>query len=353
MSDNIDRELPLEEPSLLPDFCDVRVVFMVVLLIEVLAVVMSLSTIESRVDFWDHLAFISMLLQWIGLINAAVLCLARRFLNNCALRFTLLYSYLLMLGVSLLVALGLIQINHLLALDTITSPIGSDFLLRVMVVSAVIYAVLLRYFYIQYQWHSQLNSQARAEIQALRARIRPHFLFNSMNTIASLIGFRPDDAEKAIVDLSELFRASLMENNSHTLKDEIGITRSYLDIEKLRLGDRLQINWSLDNSLLDEEIPSLCLQPLAENAIYHGIEPLMSGGTIEITAHQEGETLVMCVTNPVSDRSDMPHKKGNRMAQQNIRQRLELAYGKRADFQTNETKHSYSVQLRIPLERVL
>jgi two-component system sensor histidine kinase AlgZ len=338
------------EIGLLPDFCDVRIIFMVVLLVEVLAMVLTMAIPTTTSAYWDHLAFISMLMQWIALLCAAALCHSRKWLNRMDTRNTLFISFAIMMAVSLVVSLVMLQLQGLLGLDDITSPLGEHFLLRIMLMSAAMYALVLRYFYIQYQWRSNLHAQSRAEIQALKARIRPHFLFNSMNTIASLISFKPESAEKAVEDLADLFRASLQEKNINTLEDEIALTRSYLDIEKLRLGERLDVEWDIDNSLKNQEIPSLSLQPLAENAIYHGIEPLTGGGSIHISATRQGEHLVLEVSNPIDESSTMPHKKGNQMAQQNIRQRLELAYGSRAEFNTNETKHSYSIQLRIPLE---
>lgn len=346
-------ENELHDIGLLPDFCDVRVIFMVVLLVEVLAIVLTMAIPTSTAMYWDYLAFTSMLMQWIALLCITALCQSRRWLNNLSTRYTLIFSFVVMMLISLLVCLAFLQLKTLLGLDEQTSPLGDNFLVRVLLMSAAIYALVLRYFYIQHQWHTNLRAQAASEIQALQARIRPHFLFNSMNTIASLISFKPESAEKAIEDLSDLFRASLQTKDVHTLADEVKLTHSYLDIEKLRLGDRLEMRWNIDNSLNDEEIPALCLQPLAENAIYHGIEPMAGGGSIEISAARDGDHLVLEVSNPMDAASAMPHKKGNKMAQQNIRQRMQLAYGPQAEFNTNETKQSYSVQLKIPLERAL
>ena len=337
------------DTGLLPDFCDVRVIFMLVLIVQLLAFVLTMAIPSTTGEFWDYLAFISMMLQWLALLNAAVLCVSRRLLNRLAPALTMLITYTIMMAVTLVFALVLIRLNIWMKLDAQTSPLGEYFLLRVMVMAAAIYAVVLRYFYIQQQWKLNLQAQSRAEIQALKARIRPHFLFNSMNTIASLISFMPDKAEKAIEDLADLFRASLKEQNVHTLKDELDITRSYLDIEKLRLGDRLQIDWDVDKSLFDEEIPALSLQPLAENAIYHGIEPIPDGGNIRISAQRDGEHLKLEVSNPSSAIAGSTHSGGNKMAQDNIRQRLRLAYGNDARFNINATKQDYTVTLEIPV----
>ena len=119
-------------------------------------------------------------------------------------------------------------------------------------------------------------------LQALQARIRPHFLFNSMNTIASLTHDQPDLAEQAIENLSDLFRASLAAEASISLQQELELTRSYIDLESLRLGERLEVNWHLPEREPSLNLPALTLQPLVENAIYHGIEPLSSGGSIDI-----------------------------------------------------------------------
>jgi two-component system sensor histidine kinase AlgZ len=348
-NERLSNEIGSIDTGLLPDFCDVRVIFMVVLIVELLAMVLAMAIPSTTDVFWDYLAFISMMMQWIALLNAAVLCMSRRYLNRLSGPMTMAFSFIIMMVVTLVFALALIQLNLWMKLDQETSPLGEHFLLRILIMAAAIYAVVLRYFYIQQQWKINLRAQSKAEIQALKARIRPHFLFNSMNTIASLISFMPEKAEKAIEDLADLFRASLKEQNIHTLKDEVELTRSYLDIEKLRLGERLNIDWNVDNSLLDAEIPALSLQPIAENAIYHGIEPIPDGGTIRISAQRDGDYLKLEVSNPASDVTGSIHTSGNQMAQDNIKQRLRLAYGNDARFNINATKLDYTVTLEIPV----
>ena len=338
----------LIDTGFLPDFCDVRVIFMLVLIVELVAIVLTMAIPSSTEKIWDYLAFISMMMQWIALLNAAALCASRKWMNRLGGALTVIASFCVMMSVSLVFSLTVLALKTWMGLDDITSPLGEHFLLRIMVISAAIYAVVLRYFYIQQQWKLNLNAQSKAEVQALKARIRPHFLFNSMNTIASLISFKPKEAEKAIEDLADLFRASLREQNIHTLEDEIDITRSYLDIEKLRLGERLQISWDIDKSQFDAEIPALSLQPLAENAIYHGIEPLPDGGNIHISVKRQGDSLIIAVSNP-SPVDPAAHTSGNQMAQDNIRQRLKLVYGNRARFNINATKQNYTVTLEIPV----
>lgn len=335
--------------ELLPNFCDVRVIFMMILVLELLALVLAMAIPSTQAQFWDYLAFISMMLQWLGLINAALLCKTRKWLNSLPQRNNIVLAFCMMMLVSLAFSIAMLELKRWMALDDVTSPLGENFLARIMLMSAAIYALVLRFFYIQQQWKLNLHAHSVAEIQALRARIRPHFLFNSMNTIASLITFRPEKAEKAIVDLSDLFRASLREQNTNTLAEELDLTRSYLDIEALRLGDRLAVEWQVDDTQKDTEIPALSLQPLAENAIYHGIEPLTGGGCIKISARREKQFLLLSVSNPLAQTREGGHRKGNQMAQQNIRRRLKLAYGDDAEFVTNETKTDYTVTLKIPL----
>ena len=320
---------------------------MLVLLVELLAIV--LASVPGSANFWDQFAFISMLMLWTGLLNAAALCKTRHWLNSLSPHKSIVLSFFLMMLISFVVATAASFTNDFLMLDSQISPLGEYFLTRILLISAAIYAVTLRYFYVQQQWKIHIQAQSKAEIQALRARIRPHFLFNSMNTIASLISFKPDMAEKAVVDLSDLFRASLCDKNANTLADELKLTRSYLDIETLRLGNRLNINWEIDQQLADIEVPTLCLQPLVENAIYHGVEPLTTGGVISISAQKKNDALILSIANPLGNGEISTHQ-GNHMAQENIRQRLNLLYGDLAAFTIQHDNETYRVTLKIPLE---
>ena len=227
---------------------------------------------------------------------------------------------------------------------------GGKFVLRNLAMAAIVLAVVLRYFYVQHQWKQNVEAQARAQIQALTARIRPHFLFNSMNTIASLTRTHPEQAEQAIEDLADVFRATLEQRDRVSLAQELEIARHYLNIEALRLGERLTLTWRLDEDVpLQASLPALTLQPLVENAIYHGIEPRTEGGEVLIAARRDGEALVLEVENPLPTQHGRASN-GNRMAQDNIRQRLALAYGDRARMDIDHTQDRYAVRLRLPLE---
>jgi two-component system sensor histidine kinase AlgZ len=221
-------------------------------------------------------------------------------------------------------------------------------LIRNLSVAAILIGLALRYFYLHYESDQRLQVQAQARLQALQARIRPHFLFNSMNTIASLTHDQPDLAEQAIENLSDLFRASLAAESSISLKQELELTRSYIDLEALRLGDRLEVMWKVPTPEPKLNLPALTLQPLVENAIYHGIEPLPGGGIIEIDIHESGTAIEILISNPLIPVQQAGRRQGNRMALENIRERLALAFGGSAAMDLSETETRYTIKLTIP-----
>ena len=231
-----------------------------------------------------------------------------------------------------------------------------------MLVAIIIFSALLRYFYLEQHLSIQEQSELHARVQALQSRIRPHFLFNSMNIIVSLIHVEPDTAETVVEDLSELFRASLSEEGSSVpIDQEIDLCRRYLRIEQLRLGERLSINWNISNKRHSVKVPLLTLQPILENAIYHGIQPLPEGGTIDISICYEEDSVLIKVVNPVlfgteneniskfSTKDFNQHnKRGNRMAIDNIRSRLMVLYGDKAELITRQEGAEFTTTIRLP-----
>ena len=209
-------------------------------------------------------------------------------------------------------------------------------------------AAAFRYFYVQAQWQRGVQAHARAQVAALQARIRPHFLFNSMNTIASLIRTRPQDAERAVEDLGELFRATLRGGEgASTLAAEIELVEHYLAIERLRFGERLGVAWRIDGLPRELAVPPLLLQPLVENAVLHGIQPLAEGGSILIEGTVEAGTVRIMVRNPRPARPP-PLARGNRSAIDNIRQRLFYHYGSAGRLELEEGAGYYAATLTIP-----
>lgn len=196
-------------------------------------------------------------------------------------------------------------------------------------------AFCLRYMYVRDQWMSQQYSELNARIQAMQARIHPHFLFNSLNSVVSLISLDPNKAETMLINLSRLFRASFQELKLVTLYDEIELTKHYLDIEHLRLGDRLQVEWKVDhsvNELKQVSIPLLTLQPLLENSIFHGVEKMLNRSTISILVEILQNKVNIVITNPYSQ-DTINLREGSGIALENVKQRLKAYYGKNVKFQ--------------------
>jgi two-component system sensor histidine kinase AlgZ len=184
----------------------------------------------------------------------------------------------------------------------------------------------------------------------LQARIHPHFLFNTLNTIAGLIRTQPDRAEQVVLDLADLLRAALAGQERSTLADELELTRRYLAIEKLRMGERLRVDWQLDDGLpLDAPLPALLLQPLVENAIHHGLRALSEGGGLTIRVEHQPHALRFAITNPRPPASGERNVQGQRLAQDNIRQRLLLVYGTASRLEITETIDGYRVAFTVPL----
>src|SRR5690349_23049256 len=171
-----------------------------------------------------------------------------------------------------------------------------------LLIAALLGAAMLRYFYVLAQWQARLAAVAHAQVEALQARIRPHFLFNSMNTVAALIQVDPAAAERTVEDLSELFRAALGQHSTRdgTLGEELSLVDRYLDIEQLRLGERLRVRRELHDLPDAFPLPRLLLQPLVENAVRHGIQPLREGGEVILRGRCEGGDILIEIDNPLA-----------------------------------------------------
>ncbi len=326
--------------------------FVLILVAELLAMVLTLAQPLNTPDRLFALGVYSMFIQWVALSCVAALCISRRFLNNLGDYWAATWSYIITQVVTLLITeLSWHLIAYWPAAATDYQHLNhTHYLIRSMSISAIFSALALRYFYVQHQLRRRVESEAEARFQALQSRIRPHFLFNCMNTIASLTRRQPTLAEESIEDLADLFRASLQDiHHVSTLADEISLCKRYLRIEKHRLGERLQVSWEIDDLPMEIRIPTLSLQPLLENAIYHGIEPIPEGGTIQIVAEEKENYYTLTVKNPVSETiSITTHHEGNMLAQENIRQRLTTFFGPKALLNVIPEKQSYQVSVTIP-----
>lgn len=333
----------------LPDFCNAEVFLRALLAVQLIAIVFALISFREG-SFYVHIALISVFMLWVGIGVSAVLCFIRRNGWMKSATSTTVFSVVVTLAMTLIVTLSGDYLSSTLRM--IGQPQDLNYLvLRNMAVSLILIGLALRYFYLEYESKLRLEIQAQARLQALQARIRPHFLFNSMNTIASLTHDEPDLAEQSIENLSDLFRASLAAEASVSLEQELTLTRCYIELESLRLGDRLKINWQIPEPVPKLNLPALTLQPLVENAIYHGIEPIYEGGTIQIQITRKGETIQIEITNPVLEDRSLQHRKGNQMALDNIRERLDLAFEGAAAVELDEKDERFSVILTLPFTR--
>ena len=250
-----------ENHCFLPDLCTQRNVLAIVLMAELVAIVYTLARFVSGGGFWLDLANTSFFLMWAALAGAASICFARNFLVRASLPVVTLVSFMIIVLITLAIsemawALGQYATNQGLAGNIFPSNHGA-LLVRNLGIASIVAIVMLRYFYVNFQWQRNVEMEARARVHALQARIRPHLLFNSMNTIAALTRSNPEKAEEAIEDLSDLFRVSLGDARQRIpLKEELEVSRIYQRIEHLRLGDRLRVRWLVDD--LPMRCPTRC-----------------------------------------------------------------------------------------------
>jgi two-component system, LytTR family, sensor histidine kinase AlgZ len=191
-----------------------------------------------------------------------------------------------------------------------------------------------------------LPAETAARLAELQARIRPHFLFNSLNSAIALVREDPARAEHLLEDLSELFRHVLVaKTDAATLAEEVQVARHYLDIEQVRFGDRLRVQWAIDPDAAKARVPALFLQPLVENAVKHGVEPSPTGADVKVSTQRRGSVVVIKVTNTVPAGQGRP---GNGVALGNVRDRLRLLHDMQAQFQTALVDGRYQVRMEVP-----
>jgi two-component system sensor histidine kinase AlgZ len=335
-----------QDSFFLPDLCKVGAVVFLVLLAELLALVLTLAVATETGFSWEFLALSSLFTQWVVLASAALLCVMRPFLARLSLPWASGCSYLLILLVAMLCSFA----GQYLGLAADAGGLDWRRTAIHLLIAAILAGIALRYFYLQQQLRQQQEAELRARIEALQARIRPHFLFNSMNTIASLIASDPQLAERAVEDLADLFRQSLAaEQTQVPLHQEIELCRRFVAIESLRLGSRLQLVWDIDPLPDYLEIPRFTLQPLIENAIYHGIQPLPEGGRVDVKVAVEASRCRLQVKNPVVINGSSA-RSGHQMALQNITRRMQALYGNAASVEIERGSGSFCVTVSYPFQ---
>ena len=332
-----------------PNLCTSGALFAIFFGAELVVLIAMLAPSRIATLSWQGLGLRSLFVQWVALCSAVTLCGLRPWLQRLPAAAGYLVAWLLVLVISAVATVAAIWLDQLLALGVGTGQPMVEVITGNLVVAALVTAVALRYFHVLNQWRRSVEARARAQLDALQARIRPHFLFNSLNVIASLTRQQPAQAEAAVEDLADLFRASLAgPETSSTLGTELDLCRRYIALEQLRLGDRLTVSWDVDAMPLDQPLPALLLQPLIENAINHGISQISAGGHIDVRGGVHDGNWWLEVVNPLPRQVGRPHA-GAGMALENIRARLRHKHGERATLTTAREADQFVARVAAPL----
>jgi len=336
----------------LPNLCGIRAVFFVVLIAELFAFFLALAPMDiPATQRWYQLGLISLFVQWCALASCSILCLFRPYLARFSNIKAGIFSYIIVLSVIAIISELTYYFIYERSIELYPASWHLHFFLRNIAIGAILTGPILRYFYIQNQWRQNIRAETEARVQALQSRIRPHFLFNSMNTIAALTRSDPEKAEMAVENLADLFRVSLSDARKQVrLEEELELCHRYIEIEQLRLGDRLEVKWDLDIPN-DAMVPALLLQPILENAIYHGIESQTEGGFIKIKGRLTNKQIEFTITNSLPDKDAHQRQHGNQLAQENVRERLSALYAQRGKFDISEKEGMYQVTLQFPYEQ--
>lgn len=329
-------------PDALPNFRNLGVTLRILLLGNGLALAAAVLQASGWMDVLLQLMQIATLLTPIMLASLLLLWLGQPWLNK-------LSYWPGALAVNVMVGLFTLLIYYFGG-ELYRPAISGDsyfYMLRCVLLSVALCSLLLMYLRLRAQGLSHALHDAR--LQVLRARIRPHFLYNTINAVLGIVRTRPRQAETALEDMADLFRMAMAdEQDMVPLHREIKLCKQYLALEHLRMGDRLSVDWQIQEMPDDALIPALLLQPLLENAVYHGIEPLIEGGCIHVLLRRQGGRLQIKVDNPCPDSRDARLHAGNKIALQNIRERLDLLFDAEASYQVASGKDYYRVEITLP-----
>ena len=320
--------------SALPNFRNLGILLRILVIVDGMCLASALLKTSEPLALMEELINLSWLAQPILLLSLLVLAAANDWLHRL--------RYVYAIATLIVIELAVTTVVYYLGLHLFK---GMGALERYWILTLLVTGILIGYFDLRGRALSPALTEAR--LQALQARIRPHFLFNSINAVLGLIRQDPRRAEHALEDLSDLFRVLMADNRQLTqIAHEINLAKQFLSIEQLRLGERLQVEWDTAGMPSDALIPPLVLQPLLENAVYHGIEPRSDPGVVTIRIYRGGDQLHILLRNPYREQSD--RHAGNRMALANIRERLALHFDAEASIKTTASDDSYQVHIVIP-----
>jgi two-component system, LytTR family, sensor histidine kinase AlgZ len=319
----------------LPDFRNLGIVLRILLIVNLCAICVAIVRASTLRSAWYELLDICVLLQPLMLSTLIVLIFLSRALSRLPYFVGAAGVIALVLALSVSFSLLLFGINRE----------STAAMLRHIVLAPLLIGTMLAYFDLRARALSPAIVEAR--LQALHARIRPHFLYNSLNTVLSLIRQQPKRAETALENLADMFRIVMAENRELSpIGREVELCRQYLELEQLRLGERLRVTWCIDSMPPDALVPPLMLQPLLENAVYHGIEPRVEPGEITIDIHAARGEVHAILRNPHS--AGAVRQGGNKMALNNIRERLQLHFDAEGTLETHVGVDTYEVHVTVP-----
>jgi len=321
----------------IPNLCQTTTLLFLILVSELLVLAWELA---GQSFSWGRFGFRSIAIQWIVLLSAATLCRMRLYLPRFSLNvgWFLCFAIIQVIGVVVIVG-GKLTVDP--------ASLSAWGVIQQCLAVAIISAMVLRFFQLQQLVIDQSQAEVSSRMDALQARIKPHFLFNSLNTIAELVVSRPVEAEQAVENLSSLFRANLKETSSFcALEQEIILVKGYLELEQWRLGSRLRVIWN--ESIHDPQwpVPVLCLQPIVENAVVHGVASQADGGTITISVLQTPRVTTLTIENAIGLTSD--NHSGHGVGLNNVQRRLQVLYGERARCRIERTARLYKVVITLP-----
>lgn len=327
----------------LPDLCRNSAILMAVVMSQIFAVLIYLVQ-DAQLSF-VYFCLLALYLLWNFLGSSALLCFSSSRLKQTGLVSGFIISFLLCILVFAVIEF----ISYTLVLSYIGIEWHWQQVMRHFILACILIALVLRFFLLLDVIEQRSQAEVKARIQSLQSRIQPHFLFNSLNTIAELTATNPQQAEKAIYSLSSLFRSSLNDaEQTHSMQAEIDLCKQYLELERWRMGDRLRLNWNVDAKNLNKVmVPRLILQPLVENAVLHGVQNNEYGGDIEISLYEK-RSFIEVVVNNTYDEKKSKSQKGLGMALENLKERLHAIYDDKQHLKINIDKTTFEVNMRLP-----
>ncbi len=335
-----DTSTVLPTMSELPDFCQVGILYLTIIACLLLAFLMALVIDNWRLSFWLNLSSYALFNLWTALTSVGILCLIKK-------RFAALNLQQFSL-VALITTVLVAIIYSLVLMIYLTGEINLWTLFRNTAIAFIVSSIFFRYYYLQQYNQLKIQAEAEARVQALQSRIRPHFLFNSLNTLANLAPVDSQKTEESILDLADIFRASMQRSDKLIpFADEKQLCNQYLQLEKQRLGEKLVYEWQTDTIRDSVPFPPLLLQPIIENAVYHGVQNRTDGGKILIKGLSTKKDIQLEITNPLPSSTETIHK-GNSLALKNIRQRLEVLYQGRAELNYHQSADTFYCIIKVP-----